>query len=137
MEYGEMATFSREAYARYQPQTYAQVPEGLQRAMVEAKVGRNGWAVMIALCRKVFADGSLGRASANEISRRCGLTRQQVARGLMDLRERGIIAPVILKDEDGVRYLDRPRFGHVAQYCITKDVWAAVRLEGDEAQSPE
>ena len=73
------------------------------------------------------------RASADELSSRCGLTRQQIARGMMDLRGRGIIEPVIITKADGRQAPDRSAFGHVAQYRISPDVWATVRLSAFQA----
>ena len=97
--------------------------------LVARRVGRNGWAVMVALCRKVYADGRLGRCSAADIAERTGLSAYQVARGMAELRERGVIAPVIRRTANGRRAPDRSNFGHVAQYCITRDVWAKVSTE--------
>lgn len=119
----------RDRFARYPPLTYSAVQEGLLRELVARRVGRNGWAVMVALCRKVYADGKLGRVSAAEISERSGLTPYQVARGMTELRDRGIIAPVVRRTADGRRKPDRSNFGHVAQYCIARDVWAAIETE--------
>ena len=113
---------------RYPPFTYAMMPDGIVKALVDKRVGRNGWAVMSALCRRVYEDGKLGRASAREISAFTGLTAYQVARGMTDLREKGIIVPVIKKDADGRRWADRSVKGYVAQYCIDRDTWAAVEL---------
>ena len=62
------AAAMRAAYARFAPLSYASVQEGLTRAMASAQVGRNGWPVMVALCHRVYADGTLGRASADEIA---------------------------------------------------------------------
>ena len=114
----------KDAFVRFEPLTYATVQRELTKAMVEKQVGRNGWAVMIALCHKIYADGRLGRTPAAEISERTGLTRAQIARGMMELRDKGIIAPVIRKTADGYRHPDRSNYGHVAQYCITRDLWA-------------
>ena len=60
----------KDAFARFEPLTYATVQKELTKAMVEKQVGRNGWAVMIALCHKIYADGRLGRTPAAEISER-------------------------------------------------------------------
>lgn len=119
----------KDVFARYPSLTYSTIPEGLMLALVSKQVGRNGWAVMVALCRKVYADGRLGRASAEEIARRSGLTRYQIARGMTELREKNIIVPVVRKTADGFRKLDRSNYGHVAQYCITRDIWKLVSLD--------
>ena len=66
------------------------------------------------------------RASADELSSRCGLTRKQVARGMMDLRGKGIIEPVTCVTAEGTAKPDRLAFGHVAQYRISPEVWATV-----------
>ena len=122
----------REAFARFSPLTYSTIPEVLAHVLAREQVGRNGCLVFIALCRKVYADGKFGRASAEELSRRCGLTRQQIARGMMDLRGKGIVEPVVRTTADGRRAPDRPGFGHVAQYRIEPNVWATVKCESRE-----
>ena len=116
----------RDAFARFAPLTYATVQEELTRAMARAQIGRNGWPVMVALCHRIYADGRLGRTSADEIARRTGLTHAQIMRGMRELRDKGIIAPVIRKTKEGYRHPDRSAYGHVAQYCITRDLWAAI-----------
>lgn len=119
----------KDAFARFAPLSYATIQEELTRAMVRGQVGRNGWAVMVALCHKVYADGKLGRASADEIARRTGLTNAQVARGMAELRSKGLIAPVMRRTKEGCRQPDRSNYGHVAQYCISGDVWAGVEVD--------
>ncbi|MEE0246759.1 hypothetical protein [Ellagibacter isourolithinifaciens] len=84
--------------------------------------------MMVALCCKVYADGRLGRASAEEIASRSGLSRYQISRGMTELRGKDIIVPVVRKTADGFRKLDRSNYGHVAQYCITRDVWSDIEL---------
>ena len=69
--------------------------------LASRQVGRNGLIVMIALCRKVYDDGKLGRASAISISEFTGLDLRQVERGMADLKERGVIEPVRFKDDEG------------------------------------
>ena len=118
----------RDAFARFPALTYSTIPEALVHALARERVGCNGMAVMMALCRKVYADGRFGRASADELSSRCGLARQQIARGMMDLRGKGIVEPVTVKAADGTERPDRPAFGHIAQYRIAPDVWAMVDL---------
>lgn len=101
--------------------------------MVREQFGRNGWAVMVALCHKIYADGKLGRVSADEIVRRTELTRAQVSRGMKELRDKKIIAPVIRVTREGYRHMDRSNYGHVAQYRITADLWkAACSDRGEE-----
>lgn len=121
-------TQPKDVFARYPSLTYSTIPEGLLLALVRKQVGRNGWAVMVALCCKVYADGRLGRASAEEIASRSGLSRYQISRGMTELRGKDIIVPVVRKTADGFRKLDRSNYGHVAQYCITRDVWNDIEL---------
>ena len=45
------------------------------------------------------------------------------------LRDKNIIVPVVRKTADGFRKLDRSNYGHVAQYCITRDIWKLVSLD--------
>lgn len=125
-----------DSFARYPAQSFTILPDGLVAALVVRKVGRNGWAVMMALCHMVFSDGKLGVVSAKEIAARTGLTEYQVARGMTDLREHGIIAPVIRKNAAGYRHPDKSTYRHVAQYCICKDVWAKVELQGQDEDKP-
>ena len=128
----------RDAFARFAPLSYATVQEGLTRAMASARVGSNGWPVMVALCHKIYADGRLGRASADEIARRTGLTHAQIMRGMRELRDKGIIVPVIRKTKEGYRHPDRSAFGHVAQYCITRDLWGVISAgQSDDPDSGE
>jgi len=39
-------------FARYKPGGFATLPEGVVLELVARRVGRNGWAVMVALCRE-------------------------------------------------------------------------------------
>ena len=55
-------------FARYPASTFSTVPQAVARAMAERRVGRNGWAVMTALCRTVLADGRFGVVSAEKVS---------------------------------------------------------------------
>ena len=97
------------------------------KLLVDKKVGRNGWAVMVVLCRKVYADGRLGRTPAAEIAEASGLTAYQVARGMKELRDKELIAPVTRKTAQGYRHPDRSNYGHVAQYRFTKKAWGEDR----------
>lgn len=109
--------------------------KGLVTELASRQVGRNGLIVMLALCRKVYEDGRLGRASAASISEFTGLGLRQVERGMADLKERGIIEPVRFKDSDGRWRYDRSCGGHVAQHRIAQKVWDCVVLatEADKA----
>lgn len=131
----EVGPQKRDSFARYEPQSFAILPDGLVAAMAERKVGRNGWAVMTALCHAVFSDGRLGVLSAKSIAKRTGLTEYQVARGMTDLREHDIIAPVIRKNAAGYRHPDKSTYRHVAQYCICRDVWEAVEQQAQGEDS--
>ena len=115
-------------FARYPSGTYAAMQDGLIAELAVRQVGRNGLIVMLALCRKVYVDGRLGRAPAAEISRSTGLTLRQVAHGMKDLRDRGVIVPVVRERADGTIAPDRSRLGFVAQYRIAQDVWSSVEL---------
>ena len=121
----------RGRFARYPALTFSMMPTGLVEKLVESRVGRNGWAVMVVLCRMVFADGGLGRVSAEEVSRVSGLSAYQVARGMKELRDKGVIVPVMRRTAKGYRHPDRSNFGHVARYCICRDVWERVETAGD------
>lgn len=123
-------------FARYPPLTFTMIQQGLIAELAAREVGRNGLVVMLALCRKVYDDGRLGRASAVSISEYTGLDLRQVERGMADLRARGVIEPVWFKDDEGRWREDRSCGGHVAQQRIAKDVWSSVKLDmnrGDDA----
>lgn len=115
-------------FARFNPGRYTTLPEEVARVMARRRVGANGWPVMLALCRRIYADGELGTYGREDISAFTGLTYRQIARGMSELREKGIIAPVIRK-VDGYRRLDHSTHGHVARYCICRDIWALVELK--------
>ena len=123
-----------DTFARYPNFTYATIQDGLARVLVEREVGRNGWAVMIALCRTVYYDGRLCRVSAEEMSGRFGLTENQVARGKKELRDKGVIEPIILTTKKGYRHRDRSTFGHVAQYRFTREVWQRIDVDNRASQ---
>lgn len=76
----EVSASKCDSFARYEAQSFAILPDGLVAALIERKVGRNGWAAMTALCHAVFSDGRLGVLSAKSIVKRTGLTEYQVAR---------------------------------------------------------
>ena len=116
----------RNDFIRYPSRSFSVINDELAKAMVRKQVGRNGWAVMFALSHRTYTDGKLGRMSAAEIVERTGLTLAQVARGMAELRNKGIIVPVVRKTAEGYRHLDRSNYGHVAQYCITKDLWTII-----------
>lgn len=117
-------------FALYAKQSFTILPDALVGVLVARQVGRNGWAVMAALCHAIFSDGRIGVMSSNEVCARTGLTKYQVARGMTELRDKGIIAPVIRTNAEGYRHPDRSNYGHVARYCICRDIWALVELKG-------
>lgn len=117
------------AFARYPKGTYSTIQEGLLKALASKKLGMNAWVVMVALCRTVYADGRLGRASMETIAARTGLNRDQIAHSMAELRRKKVIVPVLRMTPDGRRVFDRSGNGHIAQYCITRDVWSQVELD--------
>lgn len=119
-------------YARFPPRTYSTIQQGLMQVLVERKVGRNGLMVMIALCAAVYADGRLGRMPSELMSEITGLTANQNARGMKELRDKRIITPIIRRTKEDYRHPDRSNFGHVAQYCFTKEVWARIETTNDD-----
>lgn len=116
-------------YAHYQPNTFTTLPDALVDVLVDRRAGRNGWAVMTTLCKMTFVDGRFGVIAAKRVSEQTGLILAQVARGMRELRQRGIIAPVLRKNRLGYRYPDKSCCCHVAQYCICKDIWEKVELK--------
>lgn len=122
-------------FALYAKQSFTILPDALVGVLVERQVGRNAWAVMAALCHAVFSDGRIGVMLSNEVCAHTGLTKYQVARGMTELRDKGIIAPVIRTNAEGYRHPDRSNYGHVARYCICRDIWVLVELK-ETGESP-
>ena len=124
-------------FARWAPGTYATVCDGIVRALVAEKVGRNGWAVALCLLRAVFSDGKLGRRSSKSMSDITGLSAKQIERGMAELRDKGIIEPVHYIDDEGYARYDRSNFRHVAQYRIERKLWKRIVQEQGETPKPE
>ena len=122
--HGREVGSDRNEFARFEPGGYCTIPYFLVKEMAERRVASNGWPVMMALCRRIYADGRLGKCSRDEIRRCTGLTYAQIARGMAELRDKGIIVPVTRKTAQGYRHPDRSNFGHVAQYCISRKLWS-------------
>jgi len=113
------------AYVLYEP-PYAALSPHIVQLLVQRGVGRNGWAVMLALCMGLHENRMFDRKSAQRIAELTGLTEKQVSRGMAELKEQGIIAPIVRKSKGGSFSIDRPCFGHVATYCFTKDAWEQI-----------
>ena len=108
---------------------FSAIPPSLIRALVVAKVGRNGWPVMVAYCMRAYPDGSFCALPAESIRKMTGLTQLQVARGMAELRDKGIIVPVVKMERDGSMRVDRSNHGHVARYRFTRRIWESVRQD--------
>ena len=119
----------KSGFARFPKPTYATIQHGLLKVLVERKVGRNGLAVMIALCSCIYANGKLGVASSERIQEITGLNAVQVMHGIKELRDKEIVHTVTRKLKSGAMKADRSMPGHVAQYEFTRDVWARIELE--------
>lgn len=126
---GQDLSGRRTPFAKFSPGSYFTMPFGLVAAMAERRVASNGWPVMAALCRRIYASGVLGRCGREEMAKLTGLTYSQIARGMAELRQKEIIVPVIRKTAEGYRHLDRSNFGHVAQCCIARDIWDLIGQE--------
>ena len=105
---------------------YTTVPPGLVKLLVDRRVGRNAWPVMLALGIGIHENRVLDVRSADAIMEHTGLSAKQVACGMGELREKGIIVPVIRRTHAGDRHLDRSSYRHVAQYCFTPDAWELI-----------
>lgn len=116
---------ARADYVLYEP-PYSSLSPRLIQLMVSKGVGRNGWAVMAALCMGVHTDRTFDMKPASRIAELTGLTEKQVSRGVAELRQLNIIVPITQKAKDGTRHIDRSCFGHVATYCFTRDAWQLI-----------
>ena len=119
----------QQEYARYPKLTYSVIQDGLIRVLVEKKVGRNGLAVLLCLCKAVYADGKLGVMGSKAIQEVSGLTANQVMHGMQELRDKEIIVQVAKRMESGAMKPDRSMPSHVCQYRFTKKVWERIRRE--------
>ncbi len=108
-------------FARFNSGCYTTLPQEVAQVMTRRRVGANGWPVMLALCRRIYADGELDTYGRGDISAFTGLTYRQMVRGMSELRDKGIIAAVIRK-VDGYRRLGHSTHSHVVRYCICRDV---------------
>lgn len=108
---------------RYRSGRFATVPASLIEFLVRVKVGRNGMAVIMSLCRYVRPDGTFRKISREKMSHETTLTPAQVSRGMAELKEKLVIEPVPRLSFDGRWKPDRSNFGHVASYRFTKEAW--------------
>ena len=111
---------------RYQSGRFAPVPASLIEFLVRVRVGRNGMAVIMSLCRYVKPDGTFGRISREKMSYETAMTPTQVSRGMAELKEKLVIEPVPRMSLDGRWRPDRSNFGHVATYRFTKEAWSYI-----------
>ena len=113
-------------YVRYPKGTYATIQDGLLRFLAERQVGKNGWPVAVYLCRRVYADGRIGRASSKAIQSATGLTEAQVERGMRELRDKEIIRRMTRDTRAGAKVEDKAAPYHVARYEFTKEAWERI-----------
>ena len=119
----------KDCFVRFPKHTYSTIQEGLARRLVKRQIGRNGWAVMVTLCRTIYSDGRLGKMSSQSIQTSTGLTDKQVSRGMKELREKGIIEPIVRTTSQGYRHRDRSNLNHVAQYRFCEGTRNAIAHE--------
>ena len=127
-------TAGKKDYVKY-ASPFAAIPPQTVQLLVQRGIGRNGWAVMVALCMGTHVNGRFDIKPAKRIAELTGLNEKQVSRGVAELRKQKIIAPIAIKKDNGDWRLDRSCFGHVATYCFTRDAWEAIaeglRRDGD------
>lgn len=111
---------------RYHSGRFAVVPASLIEFLVRVKVGRNGMAVIMSLCRYVHSDGTFARFSREKMSLETTLTPAQVSRGMAELKEKLVIEPVPRMSVDGRWRPDRSNFGHIATYRFTEEAWSFI-----------
>lgn len=112
---------------RFQSGRFAMVPMRLIEFLVRVKVGRNGLAVIMSLCRYVRQDGSFGKFSREKMSQETTLTPAQVSRGMAELKEKLVIEPMPRVSFNGKWVPDRSNFGHVASYRFTDEAWSYIK----------
>lgn len=131
---GVAGSDGRPGFARFEKRSFSIIPHAVVEELVARRVGRNGWAVMAALCQTIFEDGGLGRLSSRQMRAITGVSAYQVARGMTELRDDGVIVPVVVRNEQGYRHPDRSNHGHVARYCIAKPLWERVLVDGARSE---
>ena len=114
---------------RYQSGRFAIIPASLIEYLVRVKVGRNGMAVIMSLCRYVRPDGSFGKFAREKMSLETTLTPAQISRGMSELKEKLVIEPVPRMTIGGSWKPDRSNFGHIASYRFTKEAWSFVKRD--------
>lgn len=114
---------------RYQSGRFATIPASLIEFLVRVKVGRNGMAVIMSLCRYVRPDGTFGKFAREKMSIETTLTPAQVSRGMAELKEKLVIEPVPTLSHDGRWRPDRSNFAHVASYRFTKEAWSFIKRD--------
>ena len=77
------------------------IPDVLIRILHEKDVGTNGMKVMLALAKHTRIDGTFYAVSAANIAKSTGMNTDQVNRGKSELKEKEIIAPIMVKDRFG------------------------------------
>lgn len=58
--HGSKVASPGDPFARFNPGRYTTLPEEVARVMARRRVGANGWPVMLALSRRIYADGEFG-----------------------------------------------------------------------------
>lgn len=104
---------------------FSAIPHELIKICVERRVSSSGIAMIAIYCTAIQSDGTLRCVSRRDMARKTGLSERMVDYGKRSLKSKGIIVPCeVLKN--GVTTLDTSHEGHVAQYRIAPDVWAAI-----------
>ncbi|MCB7037895.1 hypothetical protein [Eggerthella sinensis] len=104
---------------------FSAIPHELIKICVERRVSSSGITMIVIYCTAIQSDGTLRCVSRRDMARKTGLSERMVDYGKRSLKSKGIIVPCeILKN--GVKAPDASHEGHVAQYRIAPDVWAAI-----------
>ena len=112
---------------RYHSGRFTTIPASLIEYLVRVKVGRNGMAVIMSLCRHARPDGTFAKYSREKMSAETTLTPAQVSRGIAELKEKLVIESTSTISLNGTKRPDRANFGHIATYRFTQQAWSFIQ----------
>ncbi len=114
---------------RYHSGRFTTIPASLIEYLVRVKVGRNGMAVIMSLCRHVSPDGTFSKYSREKMAEETALTQAQVSRGIAELKEKLVIEPIPKMTSYGIWKSDRSNFGHIVSYRFTHEAWSFIKRD--------
>lgn len=116
---------SSSSSAQFSSYTFSTVPYALIKCCLDRGVSRTGLAMIVIYSTCIQPDGTLYGVPHEKMMEITGMSKDMVARGKRSLTSKGIIVPCEVM-RNGAVTRDASYHGHVAQYRIAPDVWAAI-----------